>query len=125
MSSHQPRVYAWAFAVWLLVTTSRSLVEVKEGLIGSCTNSTYKNMIRAASLMKQALAKGLKSKVQGNPSPKMTVSLILAGSLEFNPVNDSLTCPNGSELKRVEPFGDGCPVRGLDPAWRGHLSGMS
>merc|ERR1712106_851366 len=36
--------------------------EVKDGLIGSCTNSSYEDMSRVASLMKQALAKGVKSK---------------------------------------------------------------
>merc|ERR1719249_583480 len=45
----------------------------------------------------------------------MTVALTLAGSLEFNPVKDSLTCPDGSELRLAEPFGDGLPVRGFDP----------
>merc|ERR1711874_246247 len=37
-------------------------LEVKDGLIGSCTNSSYEDMSRVASLMKQALAKGMKSK---------------------------------------------------------------
>merc|ERR1712142_1456317 len=37
-------------------------LEVKDGLIGSCTNSSYEDMSRVASLMEQALAKGLKSK---------------------------------------------------------------
>ena len=37
-------------------------LEVKDGLIGSCTNSSYEDMSRVASLMKQVLAKGLKSK---------------------------------------------------------------
>merc|ERR1711970_7478 len=37
-------------------------LEVKDGLIGSCTNSSYEDMSRVASLMKQAIGKGLKSK---------------------------------------------------------------
>ena len=45
----------------------------------------------------------------------MTVALTLAGTLEFNPTTDSLPCPDGSELKLAEPFGDGLPVRGFDP----------
>jgi len=165
-------------------------LEVKDGLIGSCTNSSYEDMSRVASLMKQALAKGLKSKGtfyitpgseqiratierdgladtmrefggivlanacgpcigqwdrqnvakgekntivtsynrnftgrnDANPathcfvtSPEMTVALTLAGTLEFNPTTDSLQCPDGSELKLAEPFGDGLPVRGFDP----------
>jgi len=165
-------------------------LEVKDGLIGSCTNSSYEDMSRVASLMKQALDKGLKSKGtfyitpgseqiratierdgladtmrqfggivlanacgpcigqwdrqnvkkgekntivtsynrnftgrnDANPathcfvtSPEMTVALTLAGTLEFNPMKDSLKCPDGSDLKLAEPFGDGLPVRGFDP----------
>ena len=37
-------------------------LEVKDGLIGSCTNLSYEDMSTVASLMKQVLAKGLKSK---------------------------------------------------------------
>merc|ERR1711971_1052766 len=165
-------------------------LEVKDGLIGSCTNSSYEDMSRVASLMKQALDKGVKAKGNfyitpgseqiratiekdgladtmrqfggivlanacgpcigqwdrqnvkkgekntivtsynrnftgrndANPathcfvtSPEMTVALTLAGTLEFDPTKDSLPCPDGSELKLAEPFGDGLPVRGFDP----------
>merc|ERR1712128_355716 len=164
--------------------------EVKDGLIGSCTNSSYEDMSRVASLMKQALAKGMKSKGNfyitpgseqiratierdgladtmrefggivlanacgpcigqwdrqnvkkgekntivtsynrnftgrndANPathcfvtSPEMTVALTLAGSLDFNPLTDSLTAPDGSQLKLSDPFGDGLPADGFDP----------
>ena len=37
-------------------------LEVKDGLIGSCTNSSYEDMSRVTSIMKQALAHGLKTK---------------------------------------------------------------
>merc|ERR1712002_713872 len=37
-------------------------LEVKDGLIGSCTNSSYEDMSRVASLIEQALEKGLKAK---------------------------------------------------------------
>ena len=37
--------------------------ELKAGLIGSCTNSSYEDMQRAASVCRQALAAGIKSKV--------------------------------------------------------------
>lgn len=165
-------------------------LEVKDGLIGSCTNSSYEDMSRVASLMKQALAKGMKSKGNfyitpgseqiratierdgladtmrefggvvlanacgpcigqwdrtnvkkgekntivtsynrnftgrndANPathcfvtSPEMTVALTMAGTLSFNPLKDTLTCADGSELSLSEPFGDGLPVRGFDP----------
>jgi len=165
-------------------------LEVKDGLIGSCTNSSYEDMSRVASLMKQALAKGMKSKGtfyitpgseqiratierdgladtmrefggivlanacgpcigqwdrqnvkkgekntivtsynrnftgrnDANPathcfvtSPEMTVALTMAGSLDFNPLKDTLTAEDGSELSLSDPFGDGLPVRGFDP----------
>lgn len=165
-------------------------LEVKDGLIGSCTNSSYEDMSRVASLMKQALAKGLKSKGtfyitpgseqiratierdgladtmrefggvvlanacgpcigqwdrqnteklekntivtsynrnftgrnDANPnthcfvtSPEMTVALTLAGTLDFNPLTDTLSTPDGTELKLSDPFGDGLPADGFDP----------
>merc|ERR1712012_871836 len=37
-------------------------LEVKDGLIGSCTNSSYEDMCRVTSIIKQALKHGLKSK---------------------------------------------------------------
>jgi len=36
-------------------------LEVKDGLIGSCTNSSYEDMSRVTSLIKQAAAKGVKT----------------------------------------------------------------
>merc|ERR1711992_144471 len=165
-------------------------LEVKDGLIGSCTNSSYEDMCRATNVIKQALAKGLKSKGtfyitpgseqiratierdgladtmrefggivlanacgpcigqwdrqnvkkgekntivtsynrnftgrnDANPathcfvtSPEMTVALTLAGTLDFNPLKDTLKAEDGSELSLSDPFGDGLPVRGFDP----------
>jgi len=165
-------------------------LEVKDGLIGSCTNSSYEDMSRVASLMKQAAAKGLKSKGtfyitpgseqiratierdgladtmrefggivlanacgpcigqwdrqnvkkgekntivtsynrnftgrnDANPathgfvtSPEMTVALTLAGTLDFNPLKDTLTAADGSEFSLASPFGDELPENGFDP----------
>lgn len=44
-------------------------LEVKWGLIGSCTNSSYEDLSRAASIAKQALNKGLKLKAQLGINP--------------------------------------------------------
>ncbi|VDK82984.1 unnamed protein product, partial [Onchocerca ochengi] len=44
-------------------------LEVKVGLIGSCTNSSYEDMTRAASVAKQALNKGLKAKSKFTITP--------------------------------------------------------
>jgi len=43
--------------------------EIKVGLIGSCTNSSYEDMSRAASIAKQALDHGLKSKSKFTVTP--------------------------------------------------------
>ncbi len=43
--------------------------ELSVGLIGSCTNSSYEDIDRAASIAKQALAKGLKAKSQFTITP--------------------------------------------------------
>ncbi len=43
--------------------------KVEWGLIGSCTNSSYEDMTRAASIAEQALAKGLKPKAEFGINP--------------------------------------------------------
>lgn len=43
--------------------------ELKAALIGSCTNSSYEDMARAASVARQALAAGIKAKVPFTISP--------------------------------------------------------
>jgi aconitate hydratase len=43
--------------------------DIKVALIGSCTNSSYEDMTRAASIAKQALEKGLKAKSQFMVTP--------------------------------------------------------
>jgi len=48
-------------------------------------------------------------------SPEMTVALTLAGTLDFNPLTDSIPCPDGSKLQLDDPYGDGLPSRGFDP----------
>ena len=44
-------------------------LDIKVGLIGSCTNSSYEDISRAASLAKQVKEKGLKSKAQFTITP--------------------------------------------------------
>jgi len=165
-------------------------LEVKDGLIGSCTNSSYEDMARVASIIKQAKAHGLKStgtfyitpgseqiratierdglaetmrefggivlanacgpcigqwdrqnvkkgekntivtsynrnftgRNDANPathcfvtSPEMTVSLVLAGTLDFDPRTQSLTGADGEEFLLECPYGDELPNNGFDP----------
>lgn len=44
-------------------------VDIRVGLIGSCTNSSYEDMGRCASIVKEALSHGLKSKIPFNVTP--------------------------------------------------------
>ncbi|GFU35556.1 aconitate hydratase, mitochondrial [Nephila pilipes] len=44
-------------------------LDIRVGLIGSCTNSSYEDMSRAASLAKQALDHGIKSKAKFTVTP--------------------------------------------------------
>ncbi|XP_045516225.1 aconitate hydratase, mitochondrial-like [Pieris brassicae] len=44
-------------------------VDIRVGLIGSCTNSSYEDMGRCASIVKEAINHGLKSKIPFNVTP--------------------------------------------------------
>ncbi|CAH1957944.1 unnamed protein product [Acanthoscelides obtectus] len=44
-------------------------VDIKVGLIGSCTNSSYEDMGRCASIAKEAMKHGVKSKIPFNVTP--------------------------------------------------------
>lgn len=57
----------------------------------------------------------------GNPathgfvsSPEMATVLAFAGSLDFNPVTDALTTPDGKEFRFRAPFGEELPSAGFD-----------
>ncbi|PGH04367.1 aconitate hydratase, mitochondrial [Blastomyces parvus] len=164
--------------------------ELKVGLIGSCTNSSYEDMSRAASIARDALDHGIKAKSlftvtpgseqiratierdgqlqtleefggvilanacgpcigqwdrkdvkkgeansiissynrnftgrnDANPathafvtSPDLVVAMTIAGTLNFNPLTDSLKGKDGKEFKLKAPTGVGLPSRGYDP----------
>ena len=164
--------------------------ELKVGLIGSCTNSSYEDMSRAASIARDALDHGIKAKSvftvtpgseqiratierdgqlqtleefggmvlanacgpcigqwdrrdvkkgeansiissynrnftgrnDANPathafvtSPDLVVAMTLAGTLNFNPLTDSLKDKDGKNFKLSPPTGEGLPSRGYDP----------
>jgi aconitase A len=46
------------------LTDNQYPVELSAALLGSCTNSSYADLTRASSIVKQALEKGLKSKCE-------------------------------------------------------------
>eukprot|EP00736_Rhodelphis_marinus_P013474 Rmarinus@m.12935 len=47
-------------------------------------------------------------------SPEMTTALTLAGSLDFNPMTDTLKNDKGEEFKLQSPYGDELPQSGFD-----------
>ena len=46
-------------------------LDVEWGLIGSCTNSSYEDLSRAASIAQQAIDKGLETKAQFGINPRV------------------------------------------------------
>jgi aconitate hydratase len=171
--------------------------EISSALIGSCTNSSYEDITRAASIARVAAAHGLRAKTEllitpgseqvratierdglladleavggtvlanacgpcigqwsrpaaanGQPntivnsynrnfpkrndgsantlsfvtSPDVVVALALAGSLDFDPVHDTLRADDGSEVRLEPPTGEQLPARGFDPGESGFLA---
>ena len=165
-------------------------LEISAALIGSCTNSSYEDITRAASVARQAAAMGLRTKTdllispgseqiratierdglladleaigatvlanacgpcigqwdrpaaangQANTivnsfnrnfpkrndgsantlsfvtSPDTVIALALAGRLDFDPTTDTITNPDGVEVKLEAPVGEVLPDRGYDP----------
>ncbi len=174
-------------------------LEISAALIGSCTNSSYEDITRAASIARQASAAGLKAKTKlmitpgseqvratierdglladleaiggvvlanacgpcigqwdrseetghtagepnvivtsynrnfpkrndGDPatlafvtSPETVMGLALAGRVDFDPLTDSLTAPDGTEVRLDVPVGIELPPRGFDEGEDGFL----
>jgi aconitate hydratase len=165
-------------------------LEISSTLIGSCTNSSYEDITRAASLARQASAKGLRAKTQllitpgseqvratierdglladleaiggtvlanacgpcigqwerpemdpSTPntivnsynrnfpkrndgsantfsfvaSPDTVIAYALAGTLDFNPVTDTIAAADGSAVRLEAPVGEELPAKGFDP----------
>ena len=165
-------------------------LDISSALIGSCTNSSYEDITRAASIARQAAAAGLKAKVEllitpgseqtratierdglladleaigatvlanacgpcigqwernadvnAKPntivnsfnrnfpkrndgsantlsfvtSPDTVIALALAGRLDFNPMTDTLTAPDGTQVTLTPPTGEVLPAKGYDP----------
>ena len=164
-------------------------LEISSTLIGSCTNSSYEDITRAASIARQASAKGLRAKTQllvtpgservratierdglladleaiggsvlanacgpcigqwsrtdldpsklntivnsynrnfpkrndGSAntlafvtSPDMVIAYALSGTLDFNPLTDTLTNDEGEEVRLEPPVGEDLPQRGFE-----------
>jgi aconitate hydratase len=165
-------------------------LEISSALIGSCTNSSYEDITRAASVARQAAAKGLTAttellitpgseqiratierdgllydltaigatvlanacgpcigqwerakEVTERPntivnsfnrnfpkrndgsvntlsfvtSPDTVIALALAGRLDFDPTTDTITAPDGTQVRLEAPVGEVLPAKGYDP----------
>jgi aconitate hydratase len=172
-------------------------LEPSAALVGSCTNSSYEDISRAASILREAAASGLKVKTpllitpgseqvratierdgllevfeaagatvlanacgpcigqwarpdsitsepntivtsynrnfpkrnDGSPntlafvtSPETVVALALAGTIDFNPLTDTLTNSEGDEVRLVVPSGDELPASGFTPGESGFVT---
>jgi aconitate hydratase len=164
-------------------------LDISSTLIGSCTNSSYEDITRAASIARQASAKGLRAKTQllvtpgservratierdglladleaiggevlanacgpcigqwsrtdldpsrkntivnsynrnfpkrndGSAntlafvtSPDMVIAFALSGTLDFDPLTDTLTNDSGEEVRLDPPVGEDLPQRGFE-----------
>jgi aconitate hydratase len=54
-------------------------------------------------------------------SPETVMALALAGTLDFDPVNDSLTGADGTEVRLEVPVGEELPAAGFDPGESGFI----
>ena len=172
-------------------------LQISSALIGSCTNSSYEDITRTASIARQAAAAGLTVKSpllitpgservratierdglladleaigatvlanacgpcigqwkrddmeDGTPntilnsynrnfpkrndgyattysfvaSPETVMAYALAGTLDFNPITDTLTATDGTQVKLAEPFGDKLPSKGFESGEAGFIA---
>ncbi|MFV0506762.1 MAG: aconitate hydratase [Bacteroidales bacterium] len=180
---------AWKISEFAKAVDDNNYPEIMEvGLIGSCTNSSYEDITKAASIARQALENDIKAKAKftitpgseqvretierdklldtfkgiggtvlanacgpcigqwkrtgaekqernsivtsfnrnfakradGNPntfafvaSPEMVTAFVIAGSLRFNPLTDTLTNSKGEQVKLQAPIGDELPPNGF------------
>ncbi len=55
-------------------------------------------------------------------SPDMVIAYALAGTLDFNPVTDSITTGSGAQVRLDPPVGEHLPSRGFDPGEPGFVA---
>jgi aconitate hydratase len=65
---------------------------------------------------------GLASTLAFVTSPETVVALALAGTLDFDPTTESLTAPDGTEVRLEVPLGEELPAEGFDPGESGFIA---
>ncbi|PCH37329.1 aconitase iron-sulfur domain-containing protein [Wolfiporia cocos MD-104 SS10] len=91
--------------------------ELSAGLIGSCTNSSYKDMTSVADLAKQAKAAGLTVKWKREDKKDEENAILTSFNHNFKPRNDgnTLPTPSGVPSKFTPPKGQDMPTAGFAP----------
>ncbi|MGY6500539.1 MAG: aconitate hydratase [Acidimicrobiales bacterium] len=65
---------------------------------------------------------GLSTTLAFVTSPETVVALALAGTLEFNPLTDTLTTDAGDEVRLAVPVGEELPAQGFTPGESGFIA---
>src|SRR5215204_3112618 len=88
--------------------------KIEVALIGSCTNSSYEDISRSASIVEDAKRNdGLSSTHAFVGSPEIVTALAMAGTLNFNPLKDKLKNDKGEDVLLKEPTGFELPPKGF------------
>jgi aconitate hydratase len=65
---------------------------------------------------------GLSTTLAFVTSPETVVALALAGTLDFNPLTDTLTTESGEQVKLAVPVGEELPAQGFTPGESGFIA---
>jgi aconitate hydratase len=91
-----------------------SRTDVSEGDVNTIVTSYNRNFPKRND--------GLASTLAFVTSPETVVALALAGTVDFDPLSDTITSPDGEEIALVVPVGEELPDRGFDPGDVGFVS---
>jgi aconitate hydratase len=88
--------------------------DVQEGDVNTIVTSYNRNFPKRND--------GLASTLAFVTSPETVIALALAGSVDFDPLADTITNPQGEEVSLVVPEGEELPEQGFDPGAVGFVA---
>jgi aconitate hydratase len=88
--------------------------DVEEGDVNTIVTSYNRNFPKRND--------GLSTTLAFVTSPETVVALALAGTLDFNPLTDTLTNEAGEQVKLAVPVGEELPAQGFTPGESGYLA---
>jgi aconitate hydratase len=88
--------------------------DVQEGDVNTIVTSYNRNFPKRND--------GLSTTLAFVTSPETVVALALAGTLEFNPMTDTLTNAAGEQVRLAVPVGEELPVQGFTPGESGFIA---